>query len=145
MSAFGPPTGTRTSLVAGGVAAALSAVVAAFEAALAAGAPWGAAAWGGQHEQLGPGLRVASGVAAVVWVGVAAVASRQGGWPSPAPVPDRWLRRTTIGLAAYTGVGVLLNLASGSDVERAIWVPVSALLAVSLGVAAARGRRPVTG
>ena len=43
------------------------AVVAAFQVALAAGAPWGRAAWGGQHQgRLPARLRIASAVAAGV-------------------------------------------------------------------------------
>jgi len=92
--------------------------------------------------ELGVGLRVASGVAAVVWLGVAAVALRQGGRETWAPVPDRWLRRATLGLAGYTALGTALNLASRSELERAIWSPTTLAMAVSLGLAATWGRRP---
>ncbi len=123
------------------VAAALLGAVGGFQLALAAGAPWGEAAWGGASPTLPAGLRVASGVAAVVWSGAALVVLRQGGHETWAPVPDRWLRRTTIVLAAYSGVGVLLNLASRSELERALWTPTTLAMAVTLTVCAARGRR----
>lgn len=131
----------RAAAAAGTVAAGLCLGVAAFQAALALGVPWGEAAWGGQQAQIGTGLRAASGAAAVVWVGVAATALRQGGRDTWAPVPDRWLRPATLGLTAYTALGVALNLASRSAVERALWTPTTLVLAVSLGLAATWGRR----
>jgi hypothetical protein len=57
----------RVGLVtAGGLAG-----VAAFEMALALGAPLGRAAWGGAHAHLSAGLRIASAGAAAVWLGAA--------------------------------------------------------------------------
>ena len=54
---------------AAGVAAAIGCLgVAVFQVALAVGAPLGRAAWGGAHERLPRNLRVASAVAAGVWV-----------------------------------------------------------------------------
>ena len=130
------PAARVTSVIASGAIGAL----AAFQLGLAVGAPWGEAAWGGASSTLAPGLRVASAVASVVWSGAALVALRQGGHESWAPVPDRWLRRVTIGLAGYTGLGVLMNLASRSELERAIWAPTSLVIAVGLGLTAAWGR-----
>ena len=44
-------------------------LVAGFQIALALGAPWGRAAWGGAHEGRLPGkLRVASLVSAAFWI-----------------------------------------------------------------------------
>ena len=88
-----------------------------FQVALAAGAPWGAAAWGGANAGVLPvGFRVASGVSALVWVGVAAVAAGR----LLGPVGRR---RLLLGVAAYSTLGVAMNAASPSDVERAVWVP----------------------
>jgi hypothetical protein len=42
--------------------------IAAFQAALALGAPLGRAAWGGAHMRLPTGLRIASALATVFWV-----------------------------------------------------------------------------
>ncbi len=131
------PTARVTSRVACGLLGALGT----FQLALAAGAPWGEAAWGGASSTLTPGLRVASGVAAVVWSAGALVALRQGGHDGWAPLPDRWLRRTTIALAGYSGLGTLMNLASRSELERAIWAPTTLAMAVTLGLTAAWGRR----
>jgi len=88
-----------------------------FQVALAAGAPWGAAAWGGANADVLPvGYRIASGVSAVVWAGVAAVAARR----LLGPIGRR---RVLLGVAAYSTLGIALNAASPSGVERAVWVP----------------------
>jgi len=108
----------------------------AFQAALAMGAPWGAAAWGGGHPGVLPGqLRLASGVTAPVVAGVAAVAVGR-------LLSGRSRRRVLLGAAAYTGVGIVANGVSPSVVERAVWVPMSALgsvLAVQAWREAVRG------
>lgn len=95
--------------------------VGAFQVALAVGAPWGAAAWGGPDSGVLPvGLRVASGVAAAVWFGVAAVSAGR----LLGPVGRR---RLLLGVAAYSTLGIALNAASPSLLERAIWVPLTAV------------------
>lgn len=43
-------------------------VLAGFQAALAAGAPWGRAAGGGKHARLPQNLRIASLVSMIVWL-----------------------------------------------------------------------------
>lgn len=95
--------------------------VAAFEAGLAAGAPWGAAAWGGGHPGVLPRkLRLASGAAVAVLAGLAAVAGGR-------LVRGRGRPRVLLGAAAYASLGIVANAASPSGVERAIWTPMSAL------------------
>ena len=86
----------------------LLASVGAFEVALAAGAPWGSAAWGGAHPGVLPtNLRAASGVAAVVYGGLAFLAGSD--------VLGATARRRVLGSAsAIMVVGTLLNLASPS-------------------------------
>lgn len=112
--------------------AVLLAAVAAFQAALALGAPWGSAAYGGAHEGVLPSrLRVTSGVAAVVWVGTALVLLRRAGVAVPAPLPD-----SALGIAAWVAlalfvVSVVLNAVTPSRLERAIWLPTTLLLALS--------------
>ena len=92
--------------------------------ALAIGAPWGAAAWGGGHSGVLPDqLRVASGVAAVVLAGVAAVAADR-------PFSGRGRRWVLLGMGIYAGAGIIANGMSASVVERAVWAPLSALGAV---------------
>jgi hypothetical protein len=112
-------------------------VVVVFQAALALGAPWGAAAWGGQHPgRLPARLRAASGLSALIlilagWILVAAA-----GWVEQAPLPQSWLKPATWLLTGYFALGALLNLASRSRVER-IWAPVSLIMAACCAVVAA--------
>lgn len=100
-------------------------LVAVFQIALAAGAPWGVAAFGGQNEGVLPdSLRLTSGLATLVYAGLIGVTLR--------PRPTRW-RRITLSIAFFVFVlGVAMNLASPSPIERAIWGPVSVVLAVSV-------------
>jgi hypothetical protein len=96
---------------------------AAFQAALAAGAPLGHLAWGGAHRVLPRGLRIASGVALVFYVCAAAALAAVAGLPSPWPgAPARWL---LLALTVLFGVGVPMNLASRSAPER--WHALGAL------------------
>ena len=112
------------------VFAALTAVVCAFQLALAAGAPWGEFAMGGAFPGVMPTpMRIAALVQVAVLAAVAlAVLSRAGlvlpAWRRPA----RWL---TLGIAALLGVGVVLNLITPSPTERLIWAPVAAVLFLS--------------
>lgn len=112
------------------VAVALLVVLIGFQVALAAGVPWGAAAWGGQHPGVLPGgFRVASGVAALVvyplvgLVLLTAVGILDLAWFPSVPT---WLVWTLVGFFA---LGTFANAVSRSKPER-IWAPVSAALAV---------------
>jgi len=119
------------------VAAMLSLALSAFQLALALGAPWGRAAYGGQHAgRLPARLRVSSAVAVVVWVAIALIVLRRAGLVPWAPLPDAWLPVALWVLVAVTAVGALLNAITPSRIERAIWLPVSVvLLAAQLTVA----------
>jgi hypothetical protein len=108
----------------------LIAIVAVFQALLAAGAPWGAAAWGGQHPGVLPaGLRAASGVAAAVVFPLMALYAIDSGeladvsWlPGSGPVA-MWV------LFGFFVIGTATNAASKSRPER-IWAPVNLALAI---------------
>ena len=111
-----------------------------FQLALAVGAPWGSAAWGGAHPGTLPAnLRVASAVSAGVWTGAALLTARRGGRSVPSLVPDRALAPVLWGLTGMSTLGVVLNLATPSAVERAIWAPVAAAGALALAITAAWG------
>ena len=92
-----------------------------FQIALAAGAPWGTVAWGGQRSGVLPtGLRTASGIAAIVLLVVASVlAGRLVG-----PIGRR---RVLLGVAIYFTLGIIANAASRSRLEAAIWAPICAI------------------
>lgn len=116
-------------------AAATYAGVAGFQVALAAGAPWGVAAWGGAHEGVLPmGFRVGSVVSAGVWGLVAA--SLGTSWP-----PARWRRPVLTGLAVLAPVSFAMNLATPSPIERAIWAPITAAQTVLVLLAFRAERR----
>jgi hypothetical protein len=93
-------------------------VIVVFQAALALGAPWGAASWGGQNPGVLPTrLRIASGVAALVIYPtlILAVLASAGlvdaDWLPAGPVA-MWL------LAGLLAVGALMNVISRSPPER---------------------------
>lgn len=121
---------------AGVLAVVLLPVVAVFQLALALGAPWGAAAWGGRHPGVLPRrLRIASGVAGVVVYPLTIVlVLHAAGW-----LTNAWL--DGLGslpmwfLAALLGLGALANFASRSPIER-IWGPVALAAAVCCGILA---------
>ncbi|MGY1744051.1 hypothetical protein [Blastococcus sp. SYSU D00695] len=125
-----------------GVLAAGFLVVSSFQVALAAGAPFGAAAFGGGHPgQLPADLRAASAAAAVVWLAAAGHALSRGGWlAAPAWTAHR---RISWALAAVCTVGTLMNAASSSPWERFGWAPFTlglALLCRALARSGAAGR-----
>ncbi len=112
------------------VAAAGFVLLAAFQVALALGAPWGPAAWGGAHEgRLPSRLRIASGVAALVWIAGAFVVLGRAGY-DVSPLPFSATRWGTWVLSGLLAVGAVMNLASRSRWERLLWSPIAALLAV---------------
>jgi hypothetical protein len=118
------------------IAVALLSVILGFQAALALGAPWGAAAWGGRHPGVLPtGLRIASTIAAIavypliIGIVLASADLIDVDW-LPAGAGAMWL------LTGVFALGVLANGASPSRVER-MWAPVSAVIAICCAVIAA--------
>lgn len=105
-------------------------VLAIFQLAIALGAPFGRASWGGSHTaELPIELRVASGIAVGVYVFAALVILCRGGVvisPLSAGVA-RWGAWIIVGL---TAVGSLMNFASPSDWERFLWGPFALVLTV---------------
>jgi hypothetical protein len=105
-------------------------LIAGFQMALALGAPWGRAAWGGAHQgRLPRTLRIASGFAAVFWILAASVLLKRAGHEL-IPLSFSVARWGTWVLFGLSVLGALMNLASRSRLERLIWSPVSAILAV---------------
>jgi hypothetical protein len=119
----------ETARSAAGVAAVGFVAVASFQAALALGAPWGRAAWGGAHKRLPNGLRVASGFAVALWLAAALVVLARAGYDwSPIPVSVAgWGTWVLFGMLV---MGTLMNLASRSRLERLIQTPIAAVLSV---------------
>jgi hypothetical protein len=112
------------------VYAIVSFAVVAFQAALAAGAPWGAYAMGGAFPgQFPPALRVAALIQAAILVGMAAVVLARAGLVLPGWARvSRWLVWVVV---AFAVVSLILNLLTPSAGERAIWAPTALLLLIS--------------
>jgi hypothetical protein len=119
-------TATQTAAV---LAAAGFVVIAAFQTALALGAPLGHAAWGGRQPRLPTRLRIGSAVAAVIWILAALIVLGRAGFEiSPfSDAVERWGTWILVGLLP---VGALMNFASSSTWERYLWGPLASILAV---------------
>ena len=129
----------RPVAVTGLLVAALMGGLVLFQVLLAAGAPWGRAAYGGQSAELPAYLRVASAVAAVVWSFVALLVLRRVGVIGWSPMPTRWLRAASWVVVVVMALATVLNAITPSAIERAIWFPVSALMLVGMLVVVLRG------
>ncbi len=118
--------------------------IAGFQVLLAAGAPLGRAAWGGGAAELSGVQRVASGGAALVWAGAAVtLLAFVGDLAGGRHQGSRRLRRVVVGIAAVSGLGAVLNLASSSPWERGIWAPAACATALLAGYTARSvGRSP---
>ena len=112
------------------IAVALIGALAVFQLALALGAPFGAAAWGGRNPGVLPrNLRIASAVVGlVVYPIMAATILAAAGliddeWLPIDPIVAMWI------LTGFFALGAIVNAVSRSTPER-IWAPVSAVLAI---------------
>ena len=123
----------------------LTAGVICFQIAMAADAPWGAFAMGGAvHGQYPPSLRAAALVQAALLAVTALVVLCRAGlalrrWSRAA----HWLVWVVVALSAISS---LMNLATPSAGERALWAPVALLtlassLTVALGARSAERRQ----
>jgi hypothetical protein len=128
-------TGVRAAAL---LFASLSAILAVFELALAAGAPWGEYAMGGAFPgAYPPPMRWAAAVQAAAVSGFALVILSRGGLLLAALRPaSRWL---AWGVAAFMAIAVTLNLITPSEGERLVWAPVAGLMFLS-SLWVARGR-----
>jgi hypothetical protein len=99
------------------------AVVVVFEVCLAAGAPWGPAAFGGADSgRLSTELRTASVFAAGFWLLAALTALVRGGVVA-SPFSHAFTRRVMWGLTILLAAGTVMNAASSSPWERYGWAP----------------------
>jgi hypothetical protein len=111
--------------------------LAAFQAALAAGAPLGDAAWGGAHAHLTMPQRVSSAVAVAFYiVAILIVRGRAAGRV------ERRYRWGAWGLAIALGLSGVANLASDSPWEHYLLAPVALVLA-ALCIVVAQGSEQV--
>ncbi|MEV8212327.1 hypothetical protein [Leifsonia sp. NPDC077715] len=101
-------------------------LLAAFQIALALGAPWGRLAWGGADRVLPAGRRVASLVAVLLYAAFAVIVLAAAGLIDLPPL------LVEIGIWVVFAVfvlGILANAASKSRRERALMTPLNAVLA----------------
>jgi hypothetical protein len=114
--------------------AVVSGFAVAFQVALAAGAPWGEHAMGGAFPgQFPPVLRIAALIQAALLVGTAVVVLARAALLAVWTQASRSLIWVVVGFSA---VSFVLNLATPSAGERAIWAPVAFLLLLTSGVVA---------
>lgn len=110
--------------------ACVTAIVVAFEVALALGAPWGAYAMGGAR----PGrflaaMRASAIGQAVVLAFLAVIVLADAGLGLPTVSESfRWLIWLAV---AFSAVGVVLNAITRSAAERRLWLPVALVMLVS--------------
>lgn len=111
------------------VACAILAALAIFQILLAAGAPLGQYAWGGQHDGVLPTrLRIASLSSLVIYVLMALVLLRRANLITSGP-PDGTVRVAVWVVTGYLVVGVVMNAMSRSRAERQAMTPTAAALA----------------
>jgi hypothetical protein len=116
------------------LATVLLAALALFQVALAAGAPWGRFAWGGQHAVLPPAFRVGSAVAVPIYAAMAAAALSRADVVEL--LPDPWAGRVTWIAVGYLLLGLPMNAVSRSRAERLTMTPLVLVLAVVFGLVA---------
>lgn len=113
--------------IAASVLVIIAAIVSAFQIALAAGAPWGEWAFGGQHPGTLPRqFRVSSALSVVVYALQIAHFGSVASWWS-APFGDTASGILNWVFVAFFGLGTIMNGISRSRKERFLWTPVVAL------------------
>lgn len=106
--------------------------LAVFQIFLAAGAPYGNLAWGGQHKILPKKLRIASGLSVILYSIFGLIALMAAG------VVDTGLSESAQKLAVlfvtvYSIAGIFLNAISRSKYERLVMTPIVTVLAICYG------------
>ncbi|WP_041795239.1 hypothetical protein [Modestobacter marinus] len=114
--------------MAASVGVALLAGLAVVQVLLAAGAPLGRFAWGGQHVVLPAGLRVGSAVSVAVYAAVAVVLLDRAEVVDV--LPDGLVHVLAWVLTGYFTLGTAMNAVSRSRPERLVMTPVALALAV---------------
>ena len=96
---------------------------------LAAGAPWGRLAWGGQHVVLPRRLRIGSATSVVLYVAIALVLLQRA--DAVSVLPHGLVGVLIWVLTGYFALGVVMNAVSRSRPERLVMTPVALALAGS--------------
>ncbi|NSZ62136.1 hypothetical protein G6L16_002160 [Agrobacterium tumefaciens] len=113
-------------LVAVSLATLIILALCAFQIVLAAGAPFGRFAWGGEHSVLPVAQRFTSVAAVTVYILAASFPLQKAGlitiWPAGWVEPGIWI------IACTLAVNIGLNAMSRSRAERQVMTPVAAIL-----------------
>jgi hypothetical protein len=112
--------------------------LAVFQAALAVGAPWGHAAWGGENAELSTAQQAASAVAAVIYGAAALIVLCRAGFIWRTRSSGALFRWGTWFFAVAMALGALPNFASQSRWENLVLGPLAVVLA-ALCFVVARG------
>jgi len=114
---------------------ALSAIVIVFHVALVAGAPWGAATLGGRYKGKLPtiGRIISTGSIAVLVLFIVAVLHHARLLSVPILDGMDWPVWMVFG---YSVLGVIMHLATPSNIERWLWLPVLVLMMLCSGIVA---------
>lgn len=111
------------------VATTVLASLAVLQALVAAGRPYGRLVWGGRHDTLPRGLRIASAASIALYAAMAAVLiARAAG--DEADAGSAFVRVATWVIAGYCVLGIPLNAASRSRAERTVMTPTVLVLAL---------------
>jgi hypothetical protein len=111
------------------VAVTILAALAVFQLVLAAGAPLGKYAWGGQHKVLPMKLRVASVYSVLLYGVFGFFILSQAGAVNLIPNKD-FVQGVMYAFTGYFILGILLNAISRSRSERAVMTPIAVILAL---------------
>jgi hypothetical protein len=128
--------------VAAWLAAAIFLIVAAFQAALVLGAPWGEyTQGGGTSGALASSGRLSAAVSCMLSIVMAgAILARAGEGPLQR-LPARVVTVLAWVATVYTAVAVVLNMITRSTAERALWAPVSIVLLLLVATVMVTSRR----
>lgn len=108
-----------------------------FQALLAAGAPWGRFAWGGQHRVLPTALRVGSAASLAIYAVLAVIVLARADLLG-VDLSDGVVKVLAWVVTGYFVLGIAMNLASRSKPERLVMTPLCVVLA-ALTALVARG------
>lgn len=111
-----------------------TAVVALFQACLAAGLPWGAASMGGKYPgRYPPRLRAVAVANIAVLAFLALVVLSRAGWVLPDLAP--YARGGAWVVVGFFALATVMNTITPSKIER-IWAPVALVQAITAGIVA---------